>query len=234
MPKNWQNNQSCSLTDFTLISDESIGAGAYVPIHLILTFSIIKARMWQTLVKVCNHHKQILYVIQICSEITRGKVLNGELYAQRLQKLIYLHLSTDHMSCTLKINLPWNSHVWKIDSLSLLLSSLPHIYGDVCVHAICMRTHILTQTIKIVISQLQPTFTFWEYNTWPITSTWAPLPHVLCAHRRKLMSHVFTLVIFFPDAVLQLHTGDCIRDIRCTITITFIWFKHTILTHELI
>ena len=31
-------------------------------------------------------------MIQICSEITRGRVLNGELYAQRLQKLIYLHL----------------------------------------------------------------------------------------------------------------------------------------------
>ena len=33
--------------------------------------------------------------IQICSGITRGRVLNGELYAQRLQKLIYLHLSKD-------------------------------------------------------------------------------------------------------------------------------------------
>ena len=33
--------------------------------------------------------------MQICSGVTRGKVLHGELYAQRLQKLIYLHLSTD-------------------------------------------------------------------------------------------------------------------------------------------
>ena len=36
--------------------------------------------------------KQILYVwviiIQLCFEITRGGVLNGELYAQRFQKLI--------------------------------------------------------------------------------------------------------------------------------------------------
>ena len=30
-----------------------------------------------------------------CSGITRGRELNGELYAQRLQKLIYLHLFPD-------------------------------------------------------------------------------------------------------------------------------------------
>ena len=30
------------------------------------------------------------HLIHICSGITRGRVLNGELYAQRLQKLIYL------------------------------------------------------------------------------------------------------------------------------------------------
>ena len=29
------------------------------------------------------------------SEITHGRVLNGELYAQRFQKLIYLHLFID-------------------------------------------------------------------------------------------------------------------------------------------
>ena len=34
-------------------------------------------------------------IIQMCSEITSGKVFNGELYAQRFQKLIYLHLFTD-------------------------------------------------------------------------------------------------------------------------------------------
>ena len=31
------------------------------------------------------------YMIQICSGITSGRVLNGELYAQRIQKLIYMH-----------------------------------------------------------------------------------------------------------------------------------------------
>ena len=41
------------------------------------------------------------FVIQICSGITRGRVLSGEFYAQRLQK-IYLHLSTD---CFVKISL---------------------------------------------------------------------------------------------------------------------------------
>ena len=40
--------------------------------------------------------------VQICSGITRGRVLNLGLYAQRLQKLIYLHLFTD---CLMKISL---------------------------------------------------------------------------------------------------------------------------------
>ena len=34
--------------------------------------------------------------MQMCSGITRGRVLNGELYAQRFQKLIYLHLYMFH------------------------------------------------------------------------------------------------------------------------------------------
>ena len=40
--------------------------------------------------------------IQTCSGITRGRVLNGEIYTQRLRKLIYLHLVTD---CCMKIAL---------------------------------------------------------------------------------------------------------------------------------
>ena len=35
-----------------------------------------------------------LGVIQIYSGITRGRVLNGELYTHRLQKLVFLYLST--------------------------------------------------------------------------------------------------------------------------------------------
>ena len=34
----------------------------------------------------------MVHMIQICSGITSGRVLNGEFYAQRLQKLVYLHL----------------------------------------------------------------------------------------------------------------------------------------------
>ena len=38
----------------------------------------------------------------MCSGITCGSMLNGEVYAQRFQKLIYLHLLTD---CFMKISL---------------------------------------------------------------------------------------------------------------------------------
>ena len=41
-------------------------------------------------------------IIQLCSGITRGRMFNGELYAERLQMLIYLHLFTD---CFMKISL---------------------------------------------------------------------------------------------------------------------------------
>ena len=41
-------------------------------------------------------------MIQVCSGITSGRVFNGELYAQILQKLIYLHLLT---GCFMKISL---------------------------------------------------------------------------------------------------------------------------------
>ena len=36
-----------------------------------------------------------LYIIQLCSGITHGMVLNEDIYAQRFQKLIYLHLFTE-------------------------------------------------------------------------------------------------------------------------------------------
>ena len=39
-----------------------------------------------------------IHVIQICSGITRGRVLNGELCAQRLQKLIYLINLSDKLT----------------------------------------------------------------------------------------------------------------------------------------
>ena len=46
--------------------------------------------------------------MQISSGITRGRVLNGELYVQRLQKLIYLCLFTD---CVMKISLQSSEHI---------------------------------------------------------------------------------------------------------------------------
>ena len=36
-----------------------------------------------------NYTDQYIHVIQICSVITHGRVLNGELYAERFQKLSY-------------------------------------------------------------------------------------------------------------------------------------------------
>ena len=44
----------------------------------------------------------------MCSGITRGRVLNGELYAQRFQTLIYLHLFTD---CFLKISPQYSEQI---------------------------------------------------------------------------------------------------------------------------
>ena len=40
----------------------------------------------------------LMSVIQMCSGITRGGVLNGELYAQGFHKLFYLHLLPDSFS----------------------------------------------------------------------------------------------------------------------------------------
>ena len=40
-------------------------------------------------------------IVQICSGITSGRVLNGELSAQRFQKLFHLHIFTD---CFMKIS----------------------------------------------------------------------------------------------------------------------------------
>ena len=48
-------------------------------------------------------------IIQIYSGITRGKVLNGELYVQRLQ-FIYMYLNTD---CFMKISLQIYSEDWR-------------------------------------------------------------------------------------------------------------------------
>ena len=38
----------------------------------------------------------MFHIIQMCSVITHGRLLNGQIYAQRFQKLVYLHLFTDY------------------------------------------------------------------------------------------------------------------------------------------
>ena len=43
----------------------------------------------------------MLYNSNVFYNITRGRVLSGELYAQRFQKFIYVHLFTD---CFMKIS----------------------------------------------------------------------------------------------------------------------------------
>ena len=56
-----------------------------------------------------------MHMTQICSGITSGRVLNGELYAQRLQKLIYLHLLTGYFMKislqSLELNVYINMHI---------------------------------------------------------------------------------------------------------------------------
>ena len=60
---------------------------------------------------ICNYIC-IVHIIQICLGITRGRVLNGELYAQRLQKLIYQRLFTD---CFIKISLQSSEEICSED-----------------------------------------------------------------------------------------------------------------------
>ena len=63
---------------------------------------LVSINHWFLLCLQCTHTDDTDYIIiQMCSGITRGRVLSGELYAQRFQKLIYLHLFTD---CFMKIS----------------------------------------------------------------------------------------------------------------------------------
>ena len=64
----------------------------------------------------CSH------VIPICSGITYGRVLNEELYAQSLQKFIYVHLFTD---CFMKISLQSSEQICLVMSGKLLITHYP-------------------------------------------------------------------------------------------------------------
>ena len=59
-----------------------------------LPFRIRIFAQWSLLWTVCKSIEQE-HIVQISSGIARDRVLYGKLYAQRLQKLIYLHLVTD-------------------------------------------------------------------------------------------------------------------------------------------
>ena len=68
-------------------------------------------------------------IIQIYSVITRGRVLNGELNAQRLQNLIYLNLFKVHF---MKISLHSSkNHEPCLQTNSDKLTSLIFVYGKV-------------------------------------------------------------------------------------------------------
>ena len=79
-------------------------------------------------------------IIQICSGITHGRVLNGELYAQRLQKLIYLHLSTD---CFMKTN---------ADKLPSVISVFLYVYvtGKLRNQAFCEMPKNFSHFLNII------------------------------------------------------------------------------------
>ena len=58
----------------------------------------------------------------MCSGITHGRVLNGELYAQRFQNLIYVHLFTD---CFMNIS-PQSSELIQLLTLEGFEKSFPY------------------------------------------------------------------------------------------------------------
>ena len=79
-------------------------------------------------------------MIQLCSAITRGRVLNGELYAQRCQKLIYLHLFTD---CFMKISF-WALEQTQCsdDSGEICMKQYGNINADELSSEICVYFYI--------------------------------------------------------------------------------------------
>ena len=113
-------------------------------------------------------------IFQLCSGITRGRVLNGELYTQILQKLIYLHLFPDCFKRSV-LN-QWNKHnntpylfllwcLWLMDSLSvvhikwpqLMNTLLPlfdpaHSFTTYIVHFALMSTQVMTFFLCLTFS----------------------------------------------------------------------------------
>ena len=67
-----------------------------------LSEETLRFKFLMTKYLICFFSLTVCLIICYESACTCGRVLNAELYAQRLQKLIYLHLST---ACFIKISL---------------------------------------------------------------------------------------------------------------------------------
>ena len=93
-------------------SAELDGISDYKHAHLHLLYDI-------TLYHIILSYIVLYYIIQLCSGITCGRMLNGELYARRLKKLIYLHVQ----NCFMKISL----QAW--EQIQLVILNHPHAYG---------------------------------------------------------------------------------------------------------
>ena len=61
-----------------------------------------------------------------------GRVLNGELYAQRFENLIYLHLSTDCFMKLLFTHCPTSEEKSSVISMHKVLISNFHDVGSIC------------------------------------------------------------------------------------------------------
>ena len=87
-------------------------------------------------------------MIKICSGITNGRVINGELYAQRLQKFIYLHLLT---GCFMKISIqPSDWYCTSFVSIPMIgRGRKVYLYQHhICSHIILVLVLVLVLTIE--------------------------------------------------------------------------------------
>ena len=113
------------------------------------------------------------HIIQMCSGITCGRVLNGELYAQRFQKLIYLHLFTD---CFMKIS-PLSPAIWSID------------WGERSWNSLKLNADKLTSEIFVQsMMSATPQDAFKRYSNWNELNIVHSGPHRLPLHVLALSS----------------------------------------------
>ena len=89
---------------FALVLDNVVSCAVIisVPRSCSLALSNVISDEWYNLLHFELYIGMKNHIIQLCSGITRSWFFNGELYAQRLQKLVYLHLVTN---CFMEISL---------------------------------------------------------------------------------------------------------------------------------